>query len=148
MKFLPYVNDYYSLSAQTTQDEVVQANCSFFQMQKGGHKETKPPGFRRKKMYSLLCYFDGYDFKIIGNGLTLSIGRRRQDGVKSVVAEILHRKDIANSRIVNILLTYDAKVRPRAGDGEWVGKGQGFSPCVMFFPGKQLCAHHAQLFGR
>jgi transposase len=110
MKLLPRAGEYYSLSAQVTRDEVIEAYRSFFTLRKSD-ESARPPGFRRKARYSNLRDYDGYGFRLTEAGqLQLSLGRRRADGVRSVEVDLLlARKDVQFTRIVNVLITYDAK---------------------------------------
>jgi len=109
MKSLPRAKEYYSLSAQATRDEVIAAYKSFFALRKSD-ETARPPGFRRKARYSNLRYYDGYGFSLTEEGrLQLSLGRSRADGVKDVEVDLLGRKDVEYTRIVNVLITYDTK---------------------------------------
>lgn len=108
LKTLPRAKGYYSLSVQATRDEVIQAFRSFFSLRKAGKTRHQMPGFRRKKMYSPLRYFDGYGYRLEGNRLTLSLGKSRTDGVRQVTVNLQMRRDVPFARIRNILLTYDA----------------------------------------
>lgn len=110
MKLLPRADEYYSLSAEATRDEVIGAYRSFFTLRKEDER-ARPPGFRRKARLSNLRYYDGYGFRLTGEGrLWLSLGRRRSDGIRSVEVDLqVYRTDVPFSRIVNVLITYDAK---------------------------------------
>ena len=108
LKTLPRVKAYYSLSVQATRDEVIQAYNSFFALRAAGHTQHQMPGFRSKTDYSPLRYYEGFGFSLDDNNqLTLSLGTRRQDGVKSVSVTLRMRQDVEYQRIVNILITYD-----------------------------------------
>lgn len=109
MKDLPHCKEYYSLSAQATRDEVIQAYKSYFALHKKGDTNARPPGFRRKTTYSNLRYYEGYGFKLEGNKLTLSFGLHKTNGVKNVAVEVQHRSDIKYTRVINVLITYDKK---------------------------------------
>ena len=109
MKLLPRAQEYYSQSAQATRDEVIEAYKSYFALRKSD-EHARPPGFRRKARLSNLRYFDGYGFRLIEAGrLQLSLGRRRTDGVRFVEVDLRCRQDVQFTRIVNVLVTYDAK---------------------------------------
>jgi IS605 OrfB family transposase len=109
MKLLPRAKEYYSQSAQATRDEVIEAYKSFFALRKSD-EHARPPGFRRKARYSTLRYYDGYGFRLTEEGrLQLSLGRRRTDGVRCVEVDLRCRQDVQFTRIVNVLVTYDAK---------------------------------------
>lgn len=114
LKTLPRAKEYYSLSVQATRDEVIQAFRSFFALRKAGKTRHQMPGFRRKKTYSPLRYFDGYGYRLEGNRLTLSLGKSRTDGVRQVTVNLQMRHDVPFVRIRNILLTYDANVGLKA----------------------------------
>jgi IS605 OrfB family transposase len=110
MKLLPRAGEYYSLSTEATRDEVIGAYRSFFTLRKEDER-ARPPGFRRKGRLSNLRYYDGYGFSLTEEGrLQLSLGRRRLDGVRSVEVDLqIYRTDVKFNRIVNVLITYDAK---------------------------------------
>ena len=109
MKLLPRRQGYYSLSAQATRDKLIEAYKSYFQLRKNGDEETRPPGFRRKNSYSNLRYFNGYGFWLKGNELTLSLGRKREDGVRYVTMQIQHRPKVSYQRVINVVMIYDKK---------------------------------------
>ena len=109
MKDLPHCKEYYSLSAQATRDEVIQAYKSYFALHKNGDTKARQPGFRRKTTCSNLRYYNGYGFKLEGNKLTLSFGLHKTRGVKNVEVEIQYRSDIEYTRVINVLITYDKK---------------------------------------
>jgi len=107
LKSLPGAKVYFSLSAQATRDEVIQAYKSFFALRKAGRTQHRMPGFRRKTDYSPLRYYAGFGFSLEGDQLNLSLGTGRQDGVKSVAVTLQMRQDISFQRVRNVLLTYD-----------------------------------------
>ncbi|MHB9146204.1 MAG: nuclease/transposase family protein [Symbiobacteriia bacterium] len=107
LKTLPRANGYYSLSAQATRDEVIQAYKSFFALRQAGRTEHRMPGFRRKTDYSPLRYYQGFGFTLEGDQLHLSLGTRRQDGVRSVSVILQMRPDVFFQRVRGVLLTYD-----------------------------------------
>jgi putative transposase len=107
LKTLPRAKGYYSLSAQATRDEVIQAHRSFFALRAAGRTQHQLPGFRRKTDYSPLRYYEGFGFTLDGDKLTLSLGTGRQDGVKSVTLTLQMRQDVVYQRARNLLLTYD-----------------------------------------
>ena len=109
LKGLPRARGYYSLSVQATRDEVIGAYRSYFALRKNGNKEVRPPGFRRKTRYSGLRYYDGYGFKVAGDFLTLSLGLRREDGVRQVRVRLQHRPGVEFRKVVSVLMTYDEK---------------------------------------
>ena len=67
MKLLPRADEYYSLSAEATWDEGIGAYRSFFTLSKEDECAC-PPGFRRKVRLSNLRYYDGYGFRLTGEG--------------------------------------------------------------------------------
>ena len=107
LKTLPRAKGYYSLAAQATRDEVIQAYNSFFALRKAGRTQHQMPGFRRKTEYSPLRYYEGFGFTLEGDHLNLSLGTGRQDGIKSVAVALQMRQDMAYQRIINVLITYD-----------------------------------------
>ena len=107
LKTLPRANGYYSLSAQATRDEVIQAYKSFFALRQAGRTEHRMPGFRRKTDYSPLRYYQGFGFTLAGDQLHLGLGTRRQDGVRSVSVILQMRPDVFFQRVRGVLLTYD-----------------------------------------
>jgi putative transposase len=110
LKNLPRAKGYYSLSAQATRDEVIQAWRSFFALRKAGRTQHRMPGFRRKTEYSPLRYCAGFGFTLEGDQLNLSLGTSRQDGVQSVTVTLQLRQDVAYQRISNVLITYDKEL--------------------------------------
>jgi IS605 OrfB family transposase len=110
MKELPRRKEYYSLSAQATRDEVIGAYKSYFALQKKGDEKARPPGFRKRKSYSNLRYYDGYGFEVLGNKLKLRFGRSRLDGVKEVEVEMQGREDVQYTKVRNVVITYDKKL--------------------------------------
>jgi putative transposase len=110
LKDLPKANNYYSLSVQATRDEVIQAYKSFFALRQAGLTHHNAPGFRRKDFLSPLRYFEGYGFILNGDKLTLSLGLKREDKIRCVTVSVQMRSDISYKRIVNVLITYDAKL--------------------------------------
>lgn len=108
LKELPCQKEYYSLSAQATRDEVIEAYKSFFALRRAGRTQYQNPGFRRKTKHSTLRYYAGYGLSLAGNSLTLSFGNNRKDAVKTIEVRLEHRR-VSYSRLVNILLTYDKK---------------------------------------
>ncbi|MCX6054810.1 MAG: transposase [Chloroflexi bacterium] len=109
MKDIPHCKEYYSLSAQATRDEVIQAYKSYFTLHKNRDTKARQPGFRRKTTYSNLRYYKGYGFKLKGNKLALNFGLHKTSSVKNVEVEIQHRSDIEFTRVINVLITYDKK---------------------------------------
>ena len=107
LKTLPRAKGYYSLSAQATRDEVIQAYRSFFALRKAGRTQHQMPGFRRKTDYSPLRYYEGFGFTLEDDQLHLSLGTGRQDGVRSVRVQLQMRQDVSYQRVRNVLLTYD-----------------------------------------
>jgi len=103
---LPRAKGYYSLSAQLTRDEVIQAWRSFFALRRNGRTEHNAPRFRPKSMLSPLKYVQS-GFKVEGDRLTLSLGTRRKDGVRSVTFRISHRSDVEYERVRQVSITYD-----------------------------------------
>lgn len=110
LKDLPKANNYYSLSVQATRDEVIQAYKSFFALREAGRTHHNAPGFRRKDFLSPLRYYEGFGFTLNGDSLTLSLGLKREDGVRSVTVSLQMRPNVSYKRVVNVLITYDAKV--------------------------------------
>lgn len=151
LKMLPRAKGYYSLSAQATRDEVIQAYQSFFALRRAGRTQHNAPGFRRKTQYSPLRYYEGYGFSVQGDRLTISLGTSRADGVKSVAVTIRHRPAFAYRRIVNLLLTYDIRHglyahlvvevdarQPKGNHLAAVDLGETQALCAVFDDGKAL----------
>lgn len=103
---LPRAKGYYSMSVQLTRDEVRQAWLSFFALQRNGRTSHKAPGFRPKSMLSPLTYVQS-GFTLEGNRLTLSLGERRKDGVRSVTVRLTHRPGVEYERVREVSIIYD-----------------------------------------
>ena len=151
LKTLPRAKGYYSLSAQATRDEVIQAYKSFFALRKAGRTQHQMPGFRRKTEYSPLRYYEGFGFTLEGDRLRLSLGTGRQDGVKSVAVALRMRQDVAYQRIINVLITYDKELglcarlvvevearKPLGNRGVAVDLGETQAMAVIFDNGATL----------
>ncbi|MBI3949280.1 MAG: IS200/IS605 family element transposase accessory protein TnpB [Acidobacteria bacterium] len=110
LKTLPRASAYYSLSVQATRNEVIEAYHSFFALRRAGLAQHNAPGFRRKDTLSPLRYYDGYGFSLDGDTLTLSLGTKREDKIRSVCVGLKMRPDASYKRIANVLITYDAKL--------------------------------------
>ncbi len=124
---LPRAKGYYSMSAQLTRDEVIQAWRSFFALRRNGRTERNAPGFRPNAMLSPLKYVQS-GFKAEGNRLTLSLGTGRKDGVRSVTFRISHRPGVVYERVHEVSIIYDkdtgrlearlvVEVKPRENHG-------------------------------
>ncbi|PZA06047.1 hypothetical protein EWH23_11120 [Meiothermus sp. PNK-Is4] len=94
------------MSAQLTRDEVRQAWQSFFALRRNGQTGHNAPGFRPKARLSPLKYVQS-GFTLEGDRLTLSLGKGRADGVRSVTFRIGHRPDVEYERVRQVCITYD-----------------------------------------
>jgi putative transposase len=129
LKQLPKAKEYYSLSVQLTRDEVISAYKTFFALRKKGKTKHQAPGFRRKGYLSPLKYVQS-GFKVEGNKVTISLGTRREDGVKQVSFRISHQPGIRYERVKQLSIVYDktsgrlearltveVKANPKLGNG-------------------------------
>ncbi|KYO67340.1 RNA-guided endonuclease InsQ/TnpB family protein [Thermovenabulum gondwanense] len=96
------------MSVQLTRDEVREAFKSFFSLKKVGVTKHNAPGFRSKNQLSPIKYVQS-GYIIEGNKVTISLGRKRGDGVKNVSFSISYRKDINFERVRQLTITYDKK---------------------------------------
>ncbi len=103
---LPRAKGYYSASAQLTRDEVRQAWLAFFALRRNGYARHNAPGFRPEAMLSSLKYVQS-GFKVDGDRVTLSLGRGREDGVRSVTFRISCRPDVGYKRVRQVSIIYD-----------------------------------------
>jgi transposase len=160
LKELPGTKGYYSMSVQLTRDEVIQAYKSFLELRKQGLTQHHAPGFRKKSHLSPLKYVQS-GFRVKGNKVILSLGTRRQDGVKSVSFRISHRPDVQFERIRQISIVYDktsgqleARLMVEVQSGKAHGSGRvAIDPgetvlitcafddgTISFYPGRQIKA--------
>lgn len=127
LKALPRAKAYYSMSAQLTRDEVIQAWRSFFALRRKGLTQHNAPGFRRKGYLSPLKYVQS-GFQLEGDRVTVSLGTNRKDGVRQVSFRISHRPDVQYERVRELSIIYDAEtgqlqarlvveVKPRESSG-------------------------------
>ena len=103
---LPRARGYYSMSAQLTRDEVRQAYQAFFTLRRNGRTQHNAPGFRPKSHLSPLKYVQS-GFKVEGDQVRLSLGTRREDGVRQVTFRISHRPGVEYERVRELSITYD-----------------------------------------
>jgi len=103
---LPRAKGYYSMSAQLTRDEVRQAYQAFFTLRRNGRTQHNAPGFRPKSHLSPLKYVQS-GFKVEGDQVRLSLGTRREDGVRQVTFRISHRPGVEYERVRELSITYD-----------------------------------------
>lgn len=124
---LPRAKGYYSMSAQLTRDEVRQAWRSFFAFRRNGWTAHNAPRFRPKAHLSDRNYVRS-GFKVDGERATLSLGERREDGIRQVAFRISCRPGVEYERARQISIAYDkstgrlqarlmVEVRPRANHG-------------------------------
>jgi IS605 OrfB family transposase len=94
------------LSVQLTRDEVRKAWRSFSALRQNGRTEHHAPGFRPKTCLSDLKYVQS-GFAVIGDRVTLSLGKGREDGVRQVTFRISHRPHVEYQRVRQLSITYD-----------------------------------------
>ncbi len=107
LKLLPACKAYYSHSTQATRDEVIQAHKSFMALKAKGYTQHQQPSFRPKNSYSPLRYHNGFGFTLEDDVLTISLGTKRDDGIKHLDLKLAMRKDITFTKVINVVLTYD-----------------------------------------
>jgi IS605 OrfB family transposase len=108
----------HSQSAQFVIGEVINAYKSWFShfvfsektTRKNGNGDAKPPGFRPKASLSPVTYVQESQNLFIKNGKTylrLSLGTKREDGIKEIIVILYHRKNLPQKTLKNVRITYD-----------------------------------------
>jgi len=100
----------HSQSAQFVVYEVLSAYKSWFALRRNGHKDANPPKFRPKTSLSPVTFLQRASTTFGKNGSTylrLSIGSKRDDGMKEIALRITHRKKLPEGVLKNVKITYD-----------------------------------------
>jgi transposase len=105
-----WATNLHSQSAQFVIGEVLSAYKSWFALRKNGHNAS-PPGFRRKSKLSPVTFIQSSHHRFSRKGKTylrLSLGSKREDGIKEITFKITHRKNLPqNGTLKNVKITYD-----------------------------------------
>jgi IS605 OrfB family transposase len=101
----------HSQSAQFIIGEVINAYKSWFALRKNGHKDAKPPGFRRKNFLSPVTFVQSAPELFAFQGKTylrFSLGTKREDGIREITVKVTHRKNLpTNGTLKSVKITYD-----------------------------------------
>ncbi|MGC9796432.1 transposase [Fervidobacterium riparium] len=106
LRKLPRANSYYSMSVQLTRDEVRAAYKSFFTLKNKGLTKHDAPSFRPKEQLSPIKYVQS-GFTVKGEEVTISLGRKRNDGIEKVSFRISHRPDVEYKNVRELSIIYD-----------------------------------------
>jgi len=91
-----WATNLHSQSAQFVIGEVISAYKSWFALRNNGH-DASPPGFRRKSKLSPVTFIQSSHHRFSCKDKTylrLSLGSKREDGIKELTLQITHRKYI------------------------------------------------------
>ena len=105
-----WAKNMHSQSAQFIVGEVINGYKSWFALRKNGHRDANPPKFRRKTNLSPVTFVQGAPTLFTKNGntyLCLSLGIKREDGIKDVTIKITHRNPLPEGVLKNVRVTYD-----------------------------------------
>jgi putative transposase len=106
-----WATNLHSQSAQFVIGEVMSSYKSWFALRKNGHKEARPPGFRRKTFFSPVTYVQKsveiLSTKKKRSYLRLSLGTKREDGAKKITVNVTHRTLLPEGVLKNVKITYD-----------------------------------------
>jgi len=100
----------HSQSAQFIVGEVINAYKSWFALRRNGNGNFNPPGFRPKASLSPVTFVQGAPALFNKNGKTylrLSLGAKREDGIKEITVILYHRKSLPEGVLKNVKITYD-----------------------------------------
>ena len=93
-----WAKNLHSQSAQFTVYEVINAYKTWFALRKNGHKDAKPPGFRPKTSLSPVTFLQKsveiLSAKNKHSHLRLSLGTKREDGIREITIHITHRNSL------------------------------------------------------
>ena len=104
-----WAKNLHSQSAQFIVYEVINAYKSWFALRKNGHKDANPPKFRPKTNLSPVTFMQNAPSLFSKNGhtyLRLSLGSKREDGIKEITIRIAHRNALEGT-LKNVRITYD-----------------------------------------
>jgi len=105
-----WAKNMHSQSAQFIIGEVINAYKSWFALRRNGNGNSNPPGFRPKANLSPVTFVQGAPALFNKNGKTylrLSLGTKREDGIKEVAVILYHRKSLPEGVLKNVRITYD-----------------------------------------
>jgi len=105
-----WAKNLHSQSAQFIVYEVINAYKSWFALRRNGHKDANPPKFRPKTNLSPVTFMQGAPSLFSKNGhtyLRLSLGSKREYGIKEITIRITHRNPLPEGVLKNVKITYD-----------------------------------------
>ena len=105
-----WAENLHSQSAQFIVYEVINAYKSWFAHRRNGNGNARPPGFRPKTSLSPVTFLQGAPTLFNKNGKTylrLSLGTKREDGVRKITVILHHRKKLPEGVLKNVRITYD-----------------------------------------
>ena len=105
-----WASNLHSQSAQFITGEVINAYKSWFALRKNGNGNSNPPGFRPKANLSPVTFMQGGPTIFNKNGKTylrLSLGTKREDGIREITVILYHRKNLPEGTLKNVRITYD-----------------------------------------
>jgi len=114
-----WAKNLHSQSAQFIIGEVINGYKSWFAHRKNGNSKKKkakpisfanPPGFRPKASLSPVTHLQSGPALFNKNGKTylrLSLGTKREDGIKEITVILCHRKNLPEGILKNVRITYD-----------------------------------------
>ena len=106
-----WAKNLHSQSAQFIVYEVINAYKAWFALRKNGHKDAKPPGFRPKTSLSPVTFLQKsveiLSAKNKHSRLRLSLGTKREDGIREITIRITHRNSLPEGTLKNVKITYD-----------------------------------------
>ncbi len=105
-----WAKNLHSQSAQFIIYEVINAYRSWFALRKNGHQDANPPGFRPKTSLSTVTFLQATPTIFRKNGSTylrLSLGNKREDGMRDISVKITHRNSLPKGVLKNVRITYD-----------------------------------------
>ena len=100
----------HSQSAQFIIGEVINAYKSWFALRRTGNSSSNPPGFRPKASLSPVTFLQDAPTLFTKNGntyLRLSLGTKREDGIREIIVKITHRTLLLEGTLKNVKITYD-----------------------------------------
>jgi IS605 OrfB family transposase len=105
-----WAKNLHSQSAQFIVTEVISAYKGWFAHRKNGNGNAKPPGFRPKTALSPVTFIQDAQTLVNKNDntyLLLSLGTKREDGIRKITVKITHRKNLPEGTLKNVKITYD-----------------------------------------
>ena len=99
-----WAKNLHSQSAQFVVYEVINAYKSWFALRKNGDQDANPPKFRPKPSLSPVTFLQEAPTISSKDGSThlrLSLGSKREDGVKEITVKITHRNSLPDSSVLN-----------------------------------------------